>query len=262
MQFFYTGKIHCCFENRCYSEYGKKPSCHHRYAHLKGGNQMKKMKMDDDFQSYLTEGAIFEGNEGIPCMLKFSNIKIPKRCIPYTERKRSKDKHVFLHCYIHDFLFSNLITDTKNHLSEIASYDGFICPDPTITIGGSRTINQAQVYFSRAVGFYAQKNGIFAIPCVRWGDRSTYDYCFLGVPKNYIVAISTHGCISPCKENNNELRKAFISGLPIMLERLKPKYVVVYGRMPKEIFNPYLKLTTFINYPSDIQRFYGGRKGK
>ena len=164
---------------------------------------MKKMKMDDDFQSYLVEGAIFDGDADIPCMLQFKNIIIPKIIAPYTARKRTKDKNTFFHCFIHDFQFSNLITDTKKHISEISSFDGMICPDPTITIGGSKTINQAQVYFSRAVGFYLQKHGVFAIPCVRWGDPSTYDYCFLGVPTNYIVAISTHGCIMPCKKNNN-----------------------------------------------------------
>lgn len=221
---------------------------------------MRKMKMDDDFQSYLVEGAIYEGDADIPCMINMKNIVIPKDCAPYTARKRLKNKNVFLHCFIHDFQFSNLITDTSKHVEEISTFDGMICPDPTISIGGSKTINQAQVYFSRAVGFYLQKNGVFAIPCVRWGDESTFKYCFLGVPKNYIVAISTHGCIMPCKENNNLLRNIFIKGLPVMLNTLKPKYVVVYGRMPNDIFEPYKHLTTFINFESDLQKYFNGKK--
>lgn len=221
---------------------------------------MKKMKMDNDFQSYLVEGAVFDGDADIPSMFRYKNIVIPKSLAPYTARKRIKNKNTFLHCFIHDFQFSSLITDAKNHISEISSFDGIICPDPTITIGGSKTINQAQVYFSRAVGFYLQKHGVFAIPCVRWGEPSTYDYCFLGVPLNYIVAISTHGCIMPCKENKNELRNAFINGLPVMIEKLKPKYVIVYGRMPEEIFGKYNRLTTFINFPSDLQAYFDTKK--
>lgn len=221
---------------------------------------MKKMKMDNDFQDYLVEGAVFDGEQDIPCMLKFDNIILPKKVIPFTARKRIKNKNVFLHCFLHDFQFSSLITNTKKYIEEFTLYDGVICPDPSITIGGSKTINQAQVYFSRAVGFYLQKNGIFAIPCIRWGDESTYEYCFLGVPKNYIVAISTHGCIMPCRENNNELRSNFIKGLPIMLNKLKPKYVVVYGRMPSDIFQKYKEATTFINFQSDLQNFYDEKK--
>lgn len=223
---------------------------------------MKKMKMDDDFQSYLVEGAVFEGEADIPCMLKLHNIAMPRSLAPFTSRKRIKNKKVVLHCFIHDYQFSSLITETKKHIEELTEFDGIICPDPTITIGGSRTINQAQVFFSRAVGFYMQKYGVFAIPCVRWGDPSTYDYCFLGVPKNYIIAISTHGSIMPCKENNNELRNAFKKGLPVMLERLQPKYVIVYGRMPDDIFSPYKNLTKFIHFESDIQSFFNERKGE
>lgn len=221
---------------------------------------MKKMKMDDDFQSYLVEGAIFEGKADIPCMLRLNNIIIPKCLSPYTTRKRIKDKNVVLHCFIHDFQFSNLLTETKRHVEELTAFDGIICPDPTITIGGSRTINQAQVYFSRAVGFYLQTHGVNAIPCIRWGDKSTYDYCFLGVPKNYIVAISTHGCIMPCQENNNELRNAFIKGLPIMLERLKPKHVIIYGRMPDKIFGPYKSMANFLHFESDLQKYFSQRQ--
>ena len=221
---------------------------------------MKKMKMDDDFQNYLVEGARFEGDCGIPRMFKMRNIIIPKRLVPYIERKSVKDKNVFLHCFIHDFQFSNLITETKKHIEELSSFSGIICPDPTITIGGSKTINQAQVYFSRAVGYYLQKHGIFTIPCVRWGDSSTYDYCFLGVPRNYIVAISTHGSIMPCKENNNLLRRIFIEGLAVMLKTLHPKYVIVYGRMPDDIFERYYKLTTFINFKSRIQEFFDDKR--
>ena len=223
---------------------------------------MKKMKMDDDFQNYLVEGAIFDGDADIPCMLRLNDLIIPKSLSPYSARKRISNKNVFLHCFIHDFQFSNLITNTKKHVEELTEFDGIICPDTTITIGGSKTINQAQVYFSRAVGFYLQKHGVNAIPCVRWGDPSTYDYCFLGVPKHYMVAISTHGCIMPCKENNNELRNSFINGLPIMLERLKPEYVIVYGRMPDEIFDPYKSATKFLHYESDLQIYFNKKKEK
>ncbi len=217
--------------------------------------------MDNDFQDYLVDGVLFEGEADIPCMIKFNNIIVPKRLVPFSARKRAKDRNVFFHCFIHDFQFSNLITETKKHIADFAGFGEIICPDPTITVGGSKTINQAQIYFSRAVGFYLQKNGVFAIPCVRWGDASTYDYCFLGVPKNYIVSISTHGCIMPCKENSNELRNIFVSGLPVMLKDLAPKYVVVYGRMPEDIFGPYKNATKFIHFQSDLQKYYDTKEG-
>lgn len=45
-----------------------------------------------------------------------------------------------------------------------------------------------------------------------------------------------------------------------MLQTLKPKYVIVYGRMPSEIFDKYKETTTFINFPSDLQAFFDSKK--
>lgn len=64
----------------------------------------------------------------------------------------------------------------------------------------------------------------------------------------------------PCKKEKNALRNAFIEGLPIMLERLKPKYVIVYGRMPDEIFAPYKTVTKFINFKSDLETYFNKRE--
>ena len=66
----------------------------------------------------------------------------------------------------------------------------------------------------------------------------------------------------PCKENNNELRINFIKGLPVMLKKLQPKYVIVYGRMPDELFSPYKTLTKFIHFDSDLQNFFNEWKGE
>lgn len=47
--------------------------------------------MDDDFQSYLVKGALFDGFADIPCMLKFRDIVVPKRLAPFTARKKNEE---------------------------------------------------------------------------------------------------------------------------------------------------------------------------
>lgn len=47
-----------------------------------------------------------------------------------------------------------------------------------------------------------------------------------------------------------------------MLETLKPKYVLVYGRMAKEIFCQYEKNIKFISFESEVQNSYDKRKGE
>lgn len=107
---------------------------------------------------------------------------------------------------------------------------------------------------NRAVAYHLQKEGIPVIPNIRWGDETTYSFVFLGIPKNTIVAISTHGCIKKDSKNNNYLRKCFKKGLKEMLKQLEPKMVIVYGYMPNDIFEEFKKDTKFVRYPSEFEQ--------
>jgi hypothetical protein len=123
-------------------------------------------------------------------------------------------------------------------------------------------LQETNTYFNRAVAYYLQKNGIPVIPNVRWGEESTFDFAFLGIPKHQIVAVSTHGCMRGDTTTKNLVRDCFVKGLPVMLDRLEPKQVIVYGHMPETVFGPYLGKTNFVRYPSEIEIFYRRKAGK
>ena len=91
-------------------------------------------------------------------------------------------------------------------------------------------------YRNRAFAFWLQENGVDVIPNVQWGDERSYEFCFEGIPKNSIVAISTHGCIQGKKE-----RPLFKKGLEELVGRLKPTTIVNYSNTPDDIFSPYKK---------------------
>ena len=110
-------------------------------------------------------------------------------------------------------------------------------------------MQKANIYFNLAVGCYLQKKGIPVIPNVRWGDESTFDFCFLGIPKNYIVSINTHGCI-----RSKEEKDMFRAGLDKMLKTLEPKAILVHGYMPPYIFNEYIDKYSFYRYPSQFEK--------
>ncbi len=213
---------------------------------------MKKSIIDDGFQDYLVDGAKFEGGDGIPCLL---NIKrsIPAFLIPFPKARTVKDRRGYLHFYVHDFKYGEILTNTKKYDEIISQFAGIITPDPTITIGMPHCIQAAATYMNRAIGYYEQQRGIPVIPNVRWGDSSTYDFCFLGIPKHSIVAISTHGAIAKDASNQNFLRRVFKEGLMKMLEILEPTDVLVYGHMPPDIFADFYGLTKFHRYPSEFE---------
>ena len=116
-------------------------------------------------------------------------------------------------------------------------------------IGQQDYLQQTNTYLNRAVAFYLQKHGISVIPNVRWSDESSFLYCFNGIPKNSIVAISTHGCI-----HTRDQKEMFKKGLAEMLSIIEPKDVVVHGKMPDDIFNEFKNITNFHRFPSEFEK--------
>lgn len=214
----------------------------------------RKSVFDDGFQSYLVEGAEFEGFEGIPKLLDLQNAEVPLKLVPFDKARSEKEKHGYIHFYIHDNRYGEVLTNTRKYDDLISQFDGIITPDPTIIIGKSHCLHAVSTYMNRAVGFYEQKRGVPVIVNVRWGDPSTYDVCFLGIPKHSIVAIGTHGSIVKDKATNDMLRKYFKMGLKKMLERLEPADVIVYGSMPEDIFGEFMELTRFHRFQPEIEK--------
>lgn len=209
---------------------------------------MKKTILDDGFQAYLTEGALLVGEPGIPMLLNLDNTQIPNDLVPFTKIKTEKNKRKYVHFYVHDVKFSAILTTTKKYVDVLKEYDGVITPDCSMLRGQARCLQQTNTYFNRAIGFYLQKQGISVIPNVRWSDESSFDYCFLGIPKHSTVCISTHGCI-----RSKEDKYYFKLGLSQMIKILDPKAIIVHGFMPDVIFDDYKTIVPFYRFPSEFE---------
>jgi hypothetical protein len=206
---------------------------------------MKKTIIDDGSYPYLTEGCELVGEAGIPSLLDIDNIQIPKGMIPFEKAKRNNDKRQYVHFYMHDKYFANVLTATDKYVDLLKEYDGVITPDCSMLVGQAACIQQTNTYFNRAIGFYFQKQGIPVIPNIRWSDERSFEYCFLGVPKYKIVCVSTHGCI-----RTNEDKRLWIVGIEEMLRRLEPTDVLVHGYMPDSVFGRFYNYANFHRYPS------------
>ena len=108
-------------------------------------------------------------------------------------------------------------------------------------------MQQWNIYRSRAMGHWLQENGLPVITNVRWSDGRTYELCCTGAPTNSTIAIGSHGCIRLLQE-----RKHFIQGLDYVVNRLKPKTIIVYGTAPDAIFSKYKEAgITILQFDSD-----------
>lgn len=206
------------------------------------------------FRGDLIEGAELEGRDGIPKMLDLKNTEVPLKLIPFDKIRTCKEKRGYVHFYIDDSKYGEIFTSPERYDDLLSQFDGVIAPDPTITIGDPHAVNATMTIQSRSFGYHGQTLGEPAIASLRWGDCSTWDFCFLGVPKHSIVAISTHGAIAKDRKTGDLLRRCFKDGLSEMLKRLEPTDVIVYGRMPGDIFTPeILAMSRFHHFPSETE---------
>lgn len=216
---------------------------------------MNKTVIDDGFESYLVEGAEFDGEWEIP-IIKNKNVEIPKDIVPYDKIKKIKEnerKSIYIHFYMHDIKFRQVITNTKKYLEKFKEYGGVISPDCSLYIDMPLCLQMANTYMNRAVGVYLQNNGIKVIPNVRWGDERSFKFAFDGLEENGVYAISTLGCI-----RSKEDKTRFKEGLREMIKKLNPQKILVHGTMPEYVFGEFQNQVTFINYESWISRVKRG----
>lgn len=217
-----------------------------------------KTMFDDGFSNFLVEGANFVGSAGIPMLLDTQNAQEPLSLWPFERRNLTDNFRQYIHFYLFDKTFAPILHSPWKYLQKLQLFDGMLSPDFSLATGQSRCLQEANTYMNRAVGFYFQRHGIPVIPNIRWSDKASFDFCFLGVPKNRMVAISTHGCIQ-----NKERKAQFKEGLDAMLNTLLPPVVLVHGYMPDVIFGEYLDQVRFHRYPSRIEETHekGGNNG-
>lgn len=194
----------------------------------------KKTKIDDGFYPNLVVGARLDGYMGIPMLMDLKNASVPDAIVPFDRIGSEAAKghtRAYVGFYLFDDKFAEIITCIDDYVETLKLFDGVITPDCTLLTGQANCLQGTNTYFNRAVGFYLQKRGIPVIPQIRWSDEQSYDYCFLGVPRKSIVAVSTYGCIQ-----SKEKKQSFRKGFQAMTEALEPEDVIVHGPMPDEVF--------------------------
>ena len=221
--------------------------------------------IDDGFNAELVYDAEFEGILEIPKLKEFTG-EIPTKVIPFSKRKQSKDGEEYLLFYEHDKTFGDVLKDPDKYLDEFKRFKGIMTIDTSLYRDMPLTAQIANVYRSRAIGYYYQKHGIDVICNCRWSDERSYTNCilpekfaFLGIPKNNIVSVGSYGCIQG-KEN----KKCFVEGFRSMMNELNPQVVIIYGAIPKQVLEEFgnkVKLIQFDDWTTTKRgEKYGHRK--
>lgn len=129
-----------------------------------------------------------------------------------------------VHFYIDDYQFERVWNDPDKYVPYLEKAQCVLMPDFSLYMDMPLPMKLWNVYRSRAMAHYWQRQGLKVIPSLIWADSKSYDYCFEGIPEGSIVAVSTVGV-----KNSEEAMKVWSDGMDEAVRRIKPTMVLLYG---------------------------------
>jgi len=175
---------------------------------------------------------LYEANNeyGIPDIKPLYEFDELTPFVSFNQIKSRKRHELGVHFFIDDYQFNRIWQRPKIYLYMLLECRYVLTPDFSMFLDAPKAVNIFKHYQKQWVGRYLQENGVKVIPTIGWADIDSYDYCFIGVPQNGIIAISSVGT-----QNNEKSKRIFLNGLHKSIEILKPKKVLFFGEMPTSI---------------------------
>lgn len=134
------------------------------------------------------------------------------------------------HFFYDDFKFIQAWRNPDKYVERLRRFKAVVAPDFSLYTDFPRTLQILACYRRQWVGAYWQSLGLDIIPDVIWGDKKSFDYCFLGVPEGSTVAVSTVGVKADSYWNGKQ-GEMFRNGYAEMMKRLSPTTILFYGDM-------------------------------
>lgn len=157
----------------------------------------------------------FEGVKDLPQISRWLNFR---------EKKTDEPESTGIHFFIDDYRFENAWNQPERHIETLRQFASVLSPDFSMYTDMPHALQLYNHYRKQWLSAYWQQMGINIIPTISWSDPQSFEFCFEGVPRQSIVAVSSVGCMKI-----REAREAFSRGYEEMMRRLDPCAVLYYG---------------------------------
>lgn len=141
--------------------------------------------------------------------------------IGYDKLSSGKSDQI-VHFFLDDYKFEVIWNNPEPRIERLSTFRAVLSPQFSLYSEMPVAIQIYNTFRSRWCGAYLQSKGISVIPSVVWGEPDTFWFCFDGIEKKSIVAVSTIGV-----RNEKEL---FMAGYKELLRRIEPTHVICYGK--------------------------------
>lgn len=132
-----------------------------------------------------------------------------------------------VHFFLYDYKFERVWKNPDNDLEKLSRYRAVLSPDFSMYLEMAPVMKLYNLFRNRWCGAYWASKGIRVIPTVNWGDESTFDFCFDGIEKGSVVAVSTY--MASEHDNRKDQKEWFMAGYNEMLRRIEPEKIICYN---------------------------------
>lgn len=186
---------------------------------------------------------------GIPQLLPLTQKHLPNDLIAYGYRARPTEpfKTPATHFFLDDYRFEYVWRKPRKALPVVRKYPFVLTPDFSLYRDYPLVAQLWNVYRNRWCGAYWQRQGLWVIPTVSWSSAESYPFCFMGISKGSVVAVSAVGV----KWRTDLLEHVlFVTGFQEMLQRIDPSAVIAYGKLPPTCY----ELTEIVHEPTHWEK--------
>ena len=134
------------------------------------------------------------------------------------------------HFYYDDYKFMAAWRDPNKYIDKLRQFKAVVSPDFSLYTDFPRALQILSCYRRQWCGAYWQELGLDVIPDVVWGDEESFKFCYDGIPRGSVVAVSSVG-VKRDKEWNGNTNEMFKKGYDEMINRLNPTKILFYGDM-------------------------------
>lgn len=162
------------------------------------------------------EKLYFYGDYPILNCIKMPNIKR----ISNIHDSNSITENCLISTFVNDYLLERFWSNPWRYIDKFCLSSGIMSPDYSLLVDMPKPLQMFNVYKNRYVGFEWQRAGLNVIPTISWSDKKSFEFCFEGIEKGSIVAVSNIGCLT------EKQKDFFDAGYYEMINKIQPKNII------------------------------------
>lgn len=129
-----------------------------------------------------------------------------------------------VHFFLDDYQFERVWNRPEQYVAPLSRFECVLSPDFSLYTDMPEPMQRWNVYRSRLLGAWWQRQGLVVIPTLQWSGPKSLRWAFDGLATQSTVAVSTVGVM-----RDPEARDMWIEGMNEAIARLEPSHILHYG---------------------------------